>query len=62
MGLVYFLIVSALCRSAAMKPDEEKAILNKHNMYRELHGCPPLTLVESYSKDCMEYAKGKSWG
>ncbi|XP_070073045.1 Golgi-associated plant pathogenesis-related protein 1 isoform X2 [Drosophila takahashii] len=43
--------------SAAMKPDEEKAILNKHNMYRELHGCPPLTLVESYSKDCMEYAK-----
>jgi len=64
MGLVNILLVLAVCwvkwnvyKLVSAETVEEQDILTEHNRYRKMHGCPPLTLDDSITKECKEYAK-----
>ncbi|XP_017130647.1 Golgi-associated plant pathogenesis-related protein 1-like [Drosophila elegans] len=57
MTLANVFTVLALSWLLAVKASPEEDNLKEHNRLREKHGVPALTLDDSLSKDCAEYAQ-----
>ncbi|XP_016970301.1 Golgi-associated plant pathogenesis-related protein 1 isoform X2 [Drosophila rhopaloa] len=57
MAVVNIAIVLALCWLVVVEASPEEDSLKEHNRLRKKHGCPPLTLDDTLTKDCEEYAK-----
>ncbi|XP_017130639.1 Golgi-associated plant pathogenesis-related protein 1-like [Drosophila elegans] len=57
MAVVNILIVLAFCWLVAVAASPEEDNLNEHNRLREKHGVPALTLDDTLSKGCEEYAQ-----